>query len=73
MNNYLIGACAVIGLVLLMVIIKAIKKHHEEKYFEDDIAGHLSRAREMGISLNNVNFDDSFSLLDPDTGKPIQY
>jgi hypothetical protein len=73
MNSYLIGACAVIGLILLMIIIKVIKKRRDEKYFEDDISWQISKAREMGISLDNVKFDNSGSLLDPDTGKPRQY
>lgn len=73
MNYYLIGACAIVALILLVVIIKAIKKHRAKKYFEEDIAWQISRAREMGIPLDNVRFDANDSLLDPNTGKPIQY
>ena len=73
MNYYLIGAYAVVGLILLVVIIKVIKKQCAKKYFEEDIAWQISRAREMGIPLDNVRFDGNGSLLDPNTGKPIQY
>jgi hypothetical protein len=73
MKYFLIGSCVVIGLILLAVIIKAFKKRQEEKYLEDYVVWQLSKAREMGIPLDNIKFDDSNSLLDPNTGKPIIY
>jgi hypothetical protein len=73
MNYFIIGSCAVIGFILLVVIIKVIKKRQAARCFEEDIAWQLSKAREMGIPLDNVKFDDSGSLLDPSTGKPMLY
>jgi len=73
MKYFLIGSCVVIGLILLKVIIKAIKKRKEEKYLEDYVVWQLSKAREMGIPLDNIKFDDSSNLLDSNTGKPILF
>lgn len=73
MNYYLIGACAIVALIVLVIIIKAIKKQCAKKYFEEDIAWQVSKARKMGIPLDNVRFDANDSLLDPSTRKPIQY
>jgi hypothetical protein len=73
MKYFLIGSCVVIGLILLVVIIKAIKKRKEEKYLEDFVVWQLSKARELGIPLDNIKFDDSSNLLDPNTGKPILF
>ena len=73
MNYLYIGGCAAIALILLGIIIKAIKKRQADRYFEEDIAWQISRAREMGVSLDNVKFNDSGDLLDPNTGKPMLY
>ena len=73
MKHFLIGSCIVIGLILLAVIIKAINKRKQEKYLEDYVVWQLSKARKLGIPLDNIKFDDGSNLLDSNTGKPILF
>ncbi|MHB1032989.1 MAG: hypothetical protein ACYC0X_35045 [Pirellulaceae bacterium] len=72
----LIGLYILIGLTVLswiVSLVKAIRRKREEKHFEDDAAWQIRRAREMGISLTSVRFDENGSLLHPETGEPIVY
>ena len=73
MNIYIIGLIVVVGLLVTSFIIKAIKQKQKQRYFEEDIAWQLSKAREMGIPLDNIKFDNSNNLLNPNTGNPILY
>jgi hypothetical protein len=73
MIYYLIGGCIVATLIVLRLIVKTIQNLRYKKHLKEDIAWQISRAREMGISLENVRFDDNNSLIDPETGKPIEY
>ena len=73
MNIYIIGLIIVVSLLISSLIIKAIKQKQKQRYFEEDIAWQLSKAREMGIPLDNIKFDTSNNLLNPSTGNPILY
>jgi hypothetical protein len=73
MNYLIIGLGVIIGLVILLKIVRFIKDKRDERYFEEDIAWQVSRARQMGISLNNVKFDQNGSLINNSTGEPITY
>ncbi len=73
MNIYIIGLIVVVGLLVTSFIIKAIKQKQKQRYFEEDIAWQLFKAREMGIPLDNIKFDNSNNLLNPSTGNPILY
>ena len=67
---------SLLGLTVLswiVSLIKAIQRKRDEKYFEDDVAWQIRRAREMGIPLDKVQFNEQGDLLDPRTGKPVVY
>jgi hypothetical protein len=65
---------SLLGLSMLSWIIslaKMIQRKKREKHFEDDVAWQIRRAREMGIPLDNIQFNEQGDLLDPSTGEPI--
>lgn len=71
-----------LGLYILIVLvvlswvaslIKAIHARRQERYEEDDIAWQIRRAREMGVPMTNITFDSNTNLIDPRTGKPVNY
>lgn len=71
-----IGLYILIGLTMLswiVSLVKAIQRKRNEKYFEDDIAWQIQRAREMGIPLDKIKFNDHGDLLDPRTGEPVVF
>ena len=54
-------------------LIKVIRRKRDEKYFEDDIAWQIRHAREMGVPLDRIQFNEQGGLLDPRTGEPVIY
>ncbi|WP_027364641.1 hypothetical protein [Desulfotruncus alcoholivorax] len=67
---------SLLGLTVLswiVSLIKAIRRKRDEKYFEDDVAWQIRRAREMGVPLDKVQFNEQGDLLDPRTGEPVVY
>lgn len=67
---------ALLGLTVLSWIVslaKAIRRKREKKYFEDDAAWQIRRAREMGIPFDNIRFNEHGDLLDPRTGEPVAF
>lgn len=67
---------SLLGLTVLswiVSLIKAIRRKRDEKYLEDDVAWQIRRAREMGVPLNKIQFNEHGDLLDPRTGEPVVY
>lgn len=67
---------SLLGLTVLswiVSLIKAIRQRRDEKYFEDDVAWQIRRAREMGVPLDKIQFNEHGDLLDPRTGQPVVY
>ena len=67
---------SLLGLAVLswiVSLIKAIRRNRDEKYMEDDVAWQIRRAREMGVPLDKVQFNEQGDLLDPRTGNPVVY
>lgn len=67
---------SLLGLTMLswiVSLIKTIRRKRDEKYFEDDVAWQIRRAREMGIPLDKVQFNEQGDLLDPRTGEPVVF
>ncbi|KGP76025.1 hypothetical protein JT05_07215 [Desulfosporosinus sp. Tol-M] len=67
---------SLLGLTVLswiVSLIKAIRRKRDEKFFEDDVAWQIRRAREMGVPLDKVQFNEQGDLLDPRTGDPVVY
>jgi len=67
---------SLLGLTVLswiVSLIKAIRRKRDEKYLEDDVAWQIRRAREMGVPLEKIQFNEHGDLLDPRTGEPVVY
>jgi len=67
---------SLLGLTIIswiVSIIKAIQRRRDEKHFEDDVAWQIQRAREMGVPLEKIRFNEHGDLLDPRTGQPVVY
>ena len=67
---------SLLGLTVLswiMSLINAIRRKRDEKYLEDDVAWQIRRAREMGVPLDKIQFNEHGDLLDPRTGEPVVY
>jgi len=67
---------SLLGLTVLswiVSLIKVIRRERDEKYYEDDVAWQIRRAREMGVPLDKIRFNEQGDLLDPRTGKPVVY
>lgn len=67
---------SLLGLTVLswiVSLIKTIRQRRDEKYFEDDVAWQIRRAREMGVPLDKIQFNEHGDLLDPRTGQPVVY
>lgn len=67
---------SLLGLTVLswiVSLIKTIRRKQNEKFIEDDVAWQIQRAREMGIPLDKVQFNEQGDLLDPRTGKPVVF
>ncbi len=67
---------SLLGLTVLswiVSLIKAIRRKRDEKYLEDDAAWQIQRAREMGVPLDKIQFNEHGDLLDPRTGEPVVY
>ncbi|AHF09031.1 MULTISPECIES: hypothetical protein [Dehalobacter] len=67
---------SLLGLTVLswiVSLVKAIRCKRNEKHFEDDVAWQIRRAREMGIPLDEIQFNEQGDLLDPMTGVPVIY
>ena len=65
-----------LGLTVLswiVSLVKVIRRKREEKYFEDDVAWQIQRARGMGIPLDHIQFNERGDLLDPRTGEPVVF
>ena len=67
---------SLLGLTVLswiVSLIKTIRRKRDEKHFEDDVEWKIRRAREMGVPLDKVQFNEQGDLLDPRTGEPVVY
>ena len=67
---------SLLGLTVLswiVSLVKAIRRKRDEKHFEDDVAWQIRRAREMGVPLDKIQFNEQGDLLDPRTGEPVVY
>ena len=72
----MLGLVLLTGAVVLSWIcslVSAIRARRQERNEESDIAWQIRRAREMGVPMNNISFDGNNSLVDPRTGKPVNF
>lgn len=62
-----------VALSWICSLVKAIRARRHERYEESDIAWQIRRAREMGVPMNGISFDNNNSLIDPRTGSPVNF
>lgn len=64
---------AVVALSWIVTAVKAIRERNQASFEEDDIAWQLRRARELGVPMDSIRFDNSNNLIDPRTGMPVNF
>ncbi len=70
----LIGLYIITALSLLSWVISVINTINEkksQKALEEDAAWQIKRAKELGIPLKNISFNENNDLIDSQTGEPI--
>lgn len=74
----LLGLYILLGIVAfswVYSLVKAIRQKHQErqyeKAFQEDVAWQIERARELGITVNQIVIKDDGTVLHADTGEPI--
>ena len=75
-SKVLLGLYILIGLVALSwmySLIKKIKSKRSTRFEDDFISWQIQRARELGVPLNSITFDEKNNLIDPRTGKPVNF
>ena len=66
-------------LVLIAVIswvsslVKLIREKQNERFVEGDMLWQICRARELGVPMDELTFDNDHNLIDPRTGYPVNY
>ena len=64
---------AVVAISWVVTAVKAIRERSQESFEEDDIAWQIRRARELGVPMDSIRFDNSNNLIDPRTGMPVNF
>ena len=75
-SKVLLGLYILIGLVALSwmySLIKKIKSKRSNRFEDDFISWQIQRARELGVPLNSITVDEKNNLIDPRTGKPVNF
>ena len=71
---YILLALLLISLLSwIITLTHYIRRRKEERFWEDDMMWQIQSAREHGIALNSVSFDEDHNLLNPRTGKPLDW
>ena len=71
---YILLALLLISLLSwIITLTQYIRRRKEERFWEDDMMWQIRSARERGIALDSVSFDEDHNLLDPRTGKPLDW
>ncbi len=72
----LFGLFILVALVVLSWIfslVKVIQNRRQDHLTEEYISWQIHQAREMGIPIETVTFDENNNLIDPRTGKPVAF
>lgn len=71
---YILLALLILSLLSwILTLTQYIRRRKEERFWEDDMMWQIRSARERGITLDSVSFDEDHNLLDPRTGKPLDW
>lgn len=71
---YILLALLILSLLSwILTLTQYIRRRKEERLWEDDMMWQIRSARERGITLDSVSFDEDHNLLDPRTGKPLDW
>ena len=71
---YILLALLLISLLSwIITLTHYIRRRKEEQFWEDDMMWQIRSARERGIALDSISFDEDHNLLNPRTGKPLDW
>lgn len=57
----------------LVSLMRLIRKKLSERFEEDDMLWQIRRARELGVPMDSLTFDNDHNLIDPRTGVPVSF
>lgn len=57
----------------IITLIQFIHRKKEERFWEEDMLWQIQNAKERGLPLTSILFDEDHNLLDSRTGKPVDW
>jgi len=67
----IIGLCVIIATTGISWIVTLVKHIKHKRFFEEDVAWQLQRAREMGKVVDSITIGEDGTVRDAKTGEPI--
>lgn len=59
--------------VILSWIVTLVRTVRHRRFMKEDMLWQIHRAREQGVPMDGIAFDENGNLIDPRTGKPVIY
>lgn len=57
----------------IITLIQFIHRKKEERFWKEDMLWQIQNAKERGLPLTSILFDEDHNLLDSRTGKPVDW
>ena len=67
------GFYFLLAAVILSWIVTLVRTIRHRRFMEEDMIWQIHRAREQGVPMDGITFDENGSLIDPRTGEPVIY
>jgi len=70
----IVGLWVCVGITVIswiVSLVNAIKRRRQAKFFEEDVAWQIRRARELGIPTTNLQIRSDGTVVNASTGEPI--
>lgn len=67
------GFYFLLATVMLSWIVTLGQTIRHRRFMEEDMIWQIHRAREQGVPMDGITFDENGSLIDPRTGEPVIY
>jgi len=64
---------ALTALFWIITLVQFIRAKKAERFWEEDMIWQIQAAKQRGISLDRIRFDEDHNLQDLRTGKPIEW
>lgn len=69
----MIALLSLSALSWIITLIQFIRRKREERFWEEDMLWQIQTAKERGVPMDSISFDEDHNLLDPRTGKPVDW